>query len=220
VRHAYPAAYEYAITHPASRVTYKPRTYGHQFIDPHYHHPSKVQAFTNALDKDYYKGTKEHYEYERDKSKAKVAAQALHHIMNGRPVRTVLHDGVKVLHQPGPKNKKAALDAHHNDQIHSIVHNGFYDDPFVMVPPRNKADRPLSRTKRKALHSFLDDRVAVAQHIDTRTKTLTPKKIDPSTGTLMETKRKPSLDEIISRTRQRNRNFAEGRERSNRYQPY
>jgi hypothetical protein len=191
VRHAYPAAYEYAITHPASRVTYKPRTYGHQFIDPHYHHPDKVQAFTNALDKDYHKATKEHYEYERDKSKAKVASQAFHHIMNGRPVRLALHDGVQVLHTPGKMD--AALDAHFKDNIHEIVSNSNHDEPFRINPPRNKAGRTLSADQRKGLQMHLDGKVAEARLMKDQLGYLTKKRYDPKTGMLREVRIPPSF---------------------------
>jgi hypothetical protein len=191
VDHSDSAGFKYAIASPTTRTSHVPDVYTHHFIDPHAHHPEHVTKWTNSLDHQYYKGNMYHNVYQNEKSRAKVAAEGVHHIMNGRPVRLALHDGVQVLHTPGKMD--AALDAHFKDNIHEIVSNSNHDEPFRINPPRNKAGRTLSADQSKGLQMHLDGKVAEARLMKDQLGYLTKKRYDPKTGMLREVRIPPSF---------------------------
>jgi hypothetical protein len=153
----------YHITSPAEVVSMKDFSYNHQFINPKIHLPSKIESWNERLDKKRQEGSLEEHVYHADKSRARVASVGLQHIMSGKPVRTVLHDGVKVLHKPGTLN--AAMYAHFNDHIHQIEATGKPQDPYRITSPRNKTNTPLTPEQRIALHRELENKVNGVEEI-------------------------------------------------------
>jgi hypothetical protein len=186
----------YATSSPATGHTALPQRYNGMMIDPNIHHPDKVKKKTKGFHYEYEDGEMDHYPYLKELSKAKVASEGLHHIINGRPVRVALEDGVEVLHQPGPENKKAALDAHFKDNIHQIERTNNHHTPFRIVPPRNPAGKPLSEEESKALQTRLKDTTAHARLMRDREKKLPAKRYDAKTNTLRKVQ--PDLSSLPS----------------------
>jgi hypothetical protein len=126
--------------------------------------------------------------HRKQKSQAKVASLGLEHIINGRPVRLALHEGVQLLHQPGQENMDAALKAHANDHIHQIEHAGNHEEPFRLTSPRNKANTPLSLEQKFALKDELNSKVNLAKNMQQEFKDMTKKRYDNLHGKWIETR--------------------------------